>query len=841
MTEWNDLAMGGWLGYGFLLRSRRCTPQHRLLTGPTGQLCPLVGSPAAADLLRPALATGAMLNMLYAVLSGFVLAAIAPWLTRSLRGAAGWVLALLPASLFIYFLNWIPAVVQTGSIVIHHDWIPGLDISMSFLVDGLSLLFALLISGIGTFIIIYAGGYLHGDARLSRFYGIMFAFMAAMLGLVMSNNLITLFVFWELTSITSYLLIGYHHEDKKARWCALQGLLITVGGGLALLAGLIMLGNAAGSFELSEILAGGSLVGVAGYTGMVLLILVGAFTKSAQVPLHFWLPNAMAAPTPVSAFLHSATMVKAGVFLLARLNPSIGDSDLWLYTLGIFGALTMFTGAFMALRSTGIKAMLAYTTIMALGTLTMLIGLGSEAAIIAAMTFLLAHALYKAALFMLAGALDHETGTKDVLAMGGLWRKMPLTFLIACVAALSLAGLPPLFGFIAKELLFEATIAAPALAIFTSVLALISAIMIVAIAAVFALRPFLGPLRDTPKQPHEAPPSMLIGPLVLASLSLLFGLFGFLPAAALVGPAVAAVHGTPVAFELYLWHGLNLPLAMSVLAVIAGVVVFLKWDQVLGVYQRMGFIDRYGAERGYEHAMDGLVRMSEWQTRLLQNGYMRNYLMTIVLTMVAVVLWTYFVHTGQRPPLGLLDIRLYEAAVLGLVLAAAVFACVTTSRLGAVASLGMVGFGIALIYVFFSAADVGTTQIMVETLTVILLVLVLFRLPGFQVLSDTSARLRDAAVAASAGITITLVMLSVNAVEVTDRISDQLVAWSVPEGFGRNIVNVILVDFRALDTLGEIFVVGLAAIGIYAMIRLRAEDRVTASTHDNEEHTRERS
>jgi len=777
--------------------------------------------------------------MLYAVLSGFALAALAPWLTRSLRGTAGWVLALLPASLFVYFLNWVPVLIDNGPVVIHHDWIPGLDINLSFLVDGLSLLFALLISGIGTFIIIYAGGYLRGDPRLSRFYGIMFAFMAAMLGVVLSNNLITLFVFWELTSITSYLLIGYHHEDKKARWCALQGLLITVGGGLALLAGLIMLGNAAGSFELSEILAGGSLIGVTGYTGMVLLILLGAFSKSAQVPLHFWLPNAMAAPTPVSAFLHSATMVKAGVFLLARLNPSLGGSDLWLYTLGIFGALTMFTGAVMALRSTGIKAMLAYTTIMALGTLTMLIGLGSEAAIIAAMTFLLAHALYKASLFMLAGALDHETGTKDVLAMGGLWRKMPMTFLIACVAALSLAGLPPLFGFIAKELLFEATLAAPALSVLTSVLALISAILIVAVAAVFALRPFIGKLRKTPKQPHEAPPSMLLGPLVLASLSLLFGLYGFLPAVALIGPAVAAVYGAPVSVELYLWHGVNPPLLMSVFALVAGLIVFLNWDQVLAVFRRMDFIDRYGAERGYEHAMNGLVRLSEWQTGLLQNGYMRNYLMTILLSMVALVLWTYFVHTGQRVALGALDIRLYEAVVIGLVLAAAAFACVTTSRLGAVASLGMVGFGIAMIYVFFSAADVGTTQIMVETLTVILLVLVLFRLPGFQVRSEAPARLRDAGVAAAVGLTITLVMLAVNGVEVTERISDQLVLWSVPEGYGRNIVNVILVDFRALDTLGEIFVVGLAAIGIYAMIRLRAEDQVSASTH-TEEQSRER-
>ncbi|MCC5811392.1 MAG: putative monovalent cation/H+ antiporter subunit A [Ectothiorhodospiraceae bacterium] len=764
--------------------------------------------------------------MLIAVLSGFILAAFAPWLTRSLGDKAGWILALLPAGLFAYFLTWVPVVITDGAQVVHYPWIPGLDISLSILVDGLSLLFALLISGIGTFIIIYAGGYLHGHEDLPRFYAIMFSFMAAMLGVVLSNNIITLFVFWELTSITSYLLIGFHHEQKDARWFALQGLLVTVGGGLALLAGLIMLALAGGgSFELSEILANEDLREYGFYTGMVILILAGTFTKSAQVPFHFWLPNAMAAPTPVSAFLHSATMVKAGVYLMARLNPGIGGTELWLYALGIFGALTMFTGSFMALRSTGLKAVLAYTTIMALGTLTMLIGIGTEQAIIAAMTFLLAHALYKASLFMLAGALDHETGTKDITKLGGLRRLMPITFVTACIAALSLAGLPPLFGFIAKELMFEAALQAPTIGLFFTVLAVLSAIMIVAMAAVFALRPFIGDLKETPKKPHEAPLSMLIGPVVLASLSLIFGLVGFLPAAALVAPAVESVYGAPIDFDLYLWHGINLPLMLSVLAVALGLLLFWKWNAVLAVFSRMTFIDRFGPERGYEKLMDGLVWLAAWQTRLLQNGYMRNYLITIVLTTVALTGWTLFVHAGSPMPLGDISFSLHEIVVAGLVVMGAIVASVTSSRLGAVATLGMVGFGIALIYVFFSAPDLGTTQIMVETLTVILLVLVLFRLPSFQKLSSTASRMRDAVVAVSLGGLMTLLILAVNAVEVTEPISDQLVAWSYPEAHGRNIVNVILVDFRALDTLGEIFVVGLAAIGVYAMIRLRAEDK----------------
>ncbi len=765
--------------------------------------------------------------MLIAVLSGFILAAFAPWLARSVGDKAGWMLSLLPAGLFVYFLGFIPAVIEDGALVIHYTWIPGLDISLNFLVDGLSLLFALLISGIGTFIIIYAGGYLHGHPHLPRFYAIMFGFMASMIGLVLSDNLITLFVFWELTSITSYLLIGFDHENKHARWCALQGLLVTVAGGLALLAGLVMIGLAAGSFELSEILADGDVLREYPlYTAMVLLVLAGCFTKSAQVPFHFWLPNAMAAPTPVSAFLHSATMVKAGVYLLARLNPGLGGTDLWLYGLGIVGALTMFTGSFMALRSTGIKAVLAYTTVMALGTLTMLIGIGTELAITAAMTFLLAHALYKASLFMLAGALDHETGTKDILEMGGLRRLMPITFVTACVAALSLAGLPPLFGFIAKELMFEASLQAPGIAFFATVLAVASAIMIVAMAAVFATRPFLGDLKKTPKHPHEAPLSMLIGPVTLAALGLLFGVAAFIPAAAIVGSSVAAVYGAPVEVELYLWHGINLPLMLSILAVVAGVVLYRQWDRVLAMFERMTFIDRFGPERGYEHVMRGLDWIAAWQTGVLQNGYLRNYLTTIVLSTVVVTGWTFFFRADGA--ISLEDetgFTFYELGVAALVVMGAVVASVTSSRLGAVATLGMVGFGIALIYVLFSAPDLGITQIMVETLTVILLVLVLYRLPDFLNLSNPVVRMRDAAVAVSLGGLMTVLILAVNGVTVNDPISDQLVAWSVPEAHGRNIVNVILVDFRALDTLGEIFVVGLAAAGVYAMIRFRAEDK----------------
>ncbi|MEP3165910.1 MAG: proton-conducting transporter membrane subunit, partial [Marinobacter sp.] len=480
--------------------------------------------------------------MLLAVLSGFLLAIVAPALHRLTGRYIGWTLAILPASLTAYFASLIPDVQTQGSLVLEYPWMPSLDISLNFLVDGLSLVFALLISGIGTFILIYAGAYLAGHKYLARFFVIMLSFMASMLGLVLSDNLISLFVFWELTSITSYMLIGFNHEDMEARKCALQGLFVTVAGGLALMAGLILLAFMGGSYSLSEILASDSALHEhAFYTAAVLCILAGTFTKSAQVPFHFWLPNAMAAPTPVSAFLHSATMVKAGVYLMARLNPALGEGDLWSQALMLFGAATMFTGAYLAFSSTGIKKVLAYSTIMALGTLTMLIGVGTELALTAFICFLVAHSLYKGALFMLAGALDHETGTKDITRMGGLRKAMPVTATIACLAALSLAGLPPLFGFVAKELMFESLLDSPLWSAGLTTAAVAASVLIVGVAGLVAIKPFFGQIGNMPKTPHEAPFGMLVGPAVLSLTALVFGLAPFLPEGALLRSAVGSV------------------------------------------------------------------------------------------------------------------------------------------------------------------------------------------------------------------------------------------------------------------------------------------------------------
>ena len=771
--------------------------------------------------------------MLVAILSGFVLAFLVPHLSRVLNACAmggriGWCVSLLPAVLFGYFLTFWTAITGGETLYYQYAWIPSLDINLSLMVDGLSLMFALLITGIGTFIFIYAGQYLQGHKDIHKLLMYLLAFMAAMLGLVLSSNLIAMFVFWELTSFTSYLLIGFNHEQEKARKAALQGFFITVAGGLALMTGLILLGTMGGSFEMTELLAqGSSLQDNPLFLAMMGLILLGAFTKSAQTPFHFWLPNAMAAPTPVSAYLHSATMVKAGIYLMARLQPMMEGYEPWTVTLSLFGGVTMTLGAIMAVCSTDLKRILAYSTVMALGTLTMLIGVGTPHALEAAMVFLLAHALYKGALFMAAGTLDHVTGTKDVRDLAGLRKYMPYTAVFTTVAALSLAGIPPLFGFIAKELMFSGALDSTGLAGLLTTLCLITAICIVAASALVAIKPFYGAYKTTPKTPHEADWAMRLGFTVLALLSLILGLVPGL-IAPLLQAAANAIQGSATASELdlALWHGFNLPLLLSAIALLGGVLLYRYWHIVREPLAKAVDFLAYGPERGYERMMQGLVWIADKQTRVLQNGYMANYIITILLTTIALLSYVFWSQDAFVYSLSFEGVRFYEVVIALLMMVSAIYACVTSLRLGSVAALGVLGFVMAMVYVFFSAPDLAITQILVETLTVIMLVLVLFRLPRFQELSSRLVRVRDAIVAGAFGVLVTMMLLTVHQTAIPgERISDYLVANSYVLAHGRNIVNVILVDFRALDTLGEIFVLALAAIGVNAMIRFRAEDK----------------
>ncbi|WP_423185393.1 putative monovalent cation/H+ antiporter subunit A [Alishewanella sp. d11] len=758
--------------------------------------------------------------MLYVVLSLFVLACFAPLLHRYTGRHSGNLLALVPAILFIFFFSQLSLISQGEVLRQSWAWFPGMNIQLSFLLDGLSLLFALLITGIGTFILLYANSYLQGHPALGRFFLFLLTFMGAMLGLVLADNLIALFVFWELTTVSSFMLIGFNHEDAESRQKAHQGLMVTVIGGLALMTGFIMLGFAGGTYELSVILQQ-DLTEHALYAPMLILILLGAFTKSAQTPFHFWLPNAMAAPTPVSAYLHSATMVKAGIYLLARLHPSLSDSALWMLTLSAVGAVTMVTGIILASRATGVKKVLAYSTVMALGTLTMLLGLGTEKAALAAVTFLLAHALYKGALFMIAGILDHEAGVKDFEKASGLRHKMPKTCAVAIVAALSLAGVIPLFGFVAKELLLEAVLSGAHWQVPLIIATVVANIFVVLVAALLAIKPWFGEVIATPKHAHDPGLAMLVGPTVLATLSLVLGIFPFIADKGLLQAAATAVHGSPVTTYLALWHGFNLPLLLSVISLTAGLVLYSQWTRWRKLTSGLEKLMPVGPEALYTKMMAGLVLFAAWQTKVLQNGYLRNYLLTTIATMLFLVGWAMFRLDNFNISLDLHDVKIQEAAVFLILLVTIFCAVIVKSLLASVALLGALGFAVALIYVFFSAVDVGITQVLVETITVLLLVLVLYRLPEFRQLSSNLNRARDAFIAISSGVMITLLILLITNTRSMEGISHYFIANSVPEGFGRNIVNVILVDFRALDTLGEIFVLALVAIGIYAMVHLR--------------------
>jgi multicomponent Na+:H+ antiporter subunit A len=793
--------------------------------------------------------------MTLAVLSLFAIALLAPWINRVAGKLTGGVLALGPLACFIYFASFIPAV-GAGEVVSQvHGWAPGLEVNLSFYLDGLSLIFALLITGIGTLIVFYAGAYLEGHPDRGRFFLWLIMFMASMLGLVTADNIITMFIFWELTSITSYMLIGFDHHLEDSRRCALQALLVTAAGGLAMLAGLVMVGILLGSFgiedsfELSVILNHGEIIREPGwYLPIVILILIGCFTKSAQFPFHFWLPNAMAAPTPVSAYLHSSTMVKAGVYLLARMSPALGETDVWMYSLVIFGGATMVIGAAMAVNQAHLKKILAYSTVSALGILVMLIGLASgpgsaddKVALYAAKgfgAFLLAHALYKATLFLVAGTITHETDEKDVTKLGGLHTLMPLTAAAGGLAALSMAGIPPFFGFISKELLFETTLEQPAFAWTLTIAAQIAGILFVVVALLIGWKPFFGALKHTPRHPHEAPFPMWIGPAILAAFGLLAGVLPGLLAEIIVAPTAASVIVAPAAAEhrtetigaihLALWHGVNLPLIVGTIVIVLGIVAYLFLTPLLAVMKPWRAAWSFGPEAWYERCFDGMMAYASGQTRILQSGYLRMYLLTTIAVTVGLTGFA-VLRLDELPlfpdwPEGSFLVYLYNnlfvLLISAMILLGAYGAVHSRSRLSAIASLGVVGFGVALIYSIYAAPDLAITQFLVETLTVILFVLVFYHLPEFPRISNTPARVRDLIVACTLGVMMTVLVLLATNVQTHQKISGWFAEQSVPLGHGRNIVNVILVDFRATDTLGEIVVLAISAIGVFALLKL---------------------
>jgi len=761
--------------------------------------------------------------MLAIILIGFAAAILAPFVHKYMPKISGVVLTLVPLGIFAYLCRMLPIIGTGETLILNYKWFPALNININFFVDGLSLTFALIISSIGAIIVFYASGYLHGHKKLARFYGYLLFFMTSMLGVVLSDNILSLFIFWELTSISSYLLIGFNHEQERSRYAALQALLVTGGGGLALMAGLILLGYITGTYTLSEMLNMNSFVTSHYlYIPALILILLGAFTKSAQFPFHFWLPNAMEAPTPVSAYLHSATMVKAGVFLLARLSPVLSGTEVWHTVLLSFGGITMLMGAAMAIGQNDLKRILAYTTVSALGIMVFLIGLGGKYAITGAVTFLIVHSMYKGGLFLVAGAIDHETGTRDIRKLGGLFKLLPLIAIGAILAAFSYAGIPPFFGFIAKELIYEATFHAynfnPYL---LTALAILTNMFLVATAIMVGIKPFFGTYKETPKHPHHAPLTLWIGPILLGVLGLTFGIFYNIPSHYLVGPSVISVFASEGA-HLALWHGFNIILVFSLITLVGGVLFYFLSNVIKKHINIFNKIASIGPEAIYNLLLKGLISFSSEQTKFFQDGYLRHYFMWIFGFFIGIIGFTlYKFDLLQYVVFDFSGIYFYEALIVVIMIFAAYAAATSKSVLASVASLGIVGYGVALIFAFFSAPDLALTQFSIETLTVILLVLIVYNVPSFSSISSNKSKVRDIIIASTFGLVVTVLILIAFNSPADSSISSFFLENSYVKAHGRNVVNVILVDFRGFDTMGEITVLSIAAIGVYTLLKFR--------------------
>lgn len=755
------------------------------------------------------------ISLILVALAPFGAAAFMPLIHRAFPEWAGVIAALVPAVAFVSLWQALPVVSAGGSLSGSLGWGGLHGLALTFRLDGLSLTFALAIAGIGAFILAYSGKYLHGHRHRGRFLSFMLMFMGAMQGLVLSDNLVALYVFWELTSVTSFLLIGFEGGRMVARRAATQALVVTGMGGLALLGAGILLERIGGSWAISAL---GDLTAHPAYPVLLGLVLLAAFTKSAQFPCQFWLPNAMEAPTPVSAYLHSATMVQAGVYLLARFSPVLGGTELWTTLLVGFGGVTLLWGAVSALRQTDLKQMLAQSTVASLGLLVLLLGIGTELAVTAAMLYFVAHALYKAALFLVAGAIDHATGTRDITALGGLRDPMTVTFIATILAVVSMIGLPPLLGYIAKEEMYLALPLdgwQPAL---TLIVLIVGNALLCAIALAVMIRPFMGSLKLTPLDPHEAPVTLVAGPILFGLIALLAGFVPGWFGDQFVLPAASAIAGEGIDHTLKLvLDPLSLVFWLSIATWALGGLAYWKLDEIRSLLRRGE--GGWSFDRGFDALMFGLIRFSASITRFFHHGRLELYLLLIFVLFALAAIGPLWALGGlpRWPEFPVLEF--YEWGVIGLALIGIGTVLAARNRLFAILALGIQGLAVALLYMLFGAPDLSFTQFMVEILSVVILALVMTRLN----LDEADARSRkdfliDGTVSLCVGLAITVLMFAVLQQAFDPRLGDFFNANSQPIAHGRNVVNVILVDFRGLDTLGEISVVMTAGIAILALI-----------------------
>lgn len=794
------------------------------------------------------------------ILIPFIMAALIPLFNRRLQKSfIGWVVLVIPVSLFLILTTYIPRIAKGETFSHTYGWIPSFNINFTTYLDGLSLIFSLLITGVGSLVILYSIFYLSIKESLHHFYCYLLLFMGAMLGVVFSDNLMVLYAFWELTSVSSFLLIAFWHHRKASRAGARKSMTITVSGGVAMLVGFLMLYVMSGTLSIREII--GNVDEISEQTLFIpalVLVLLGAFTKSAQFPFHIWLPDAMEAPTPVSAYLHSATMVKAGIYLVARFTPVFGGEVVWFWAVTGVGLLTLFWGAFNAVRQSDLKAILAFSTVSQLGLIMSLLGLGSVAvhlgystssviytqATFAALFHLINHSTFKGALFMMVGIVDHEIGTRDIRRLGGLMSILPFTFTIALIGCFSMAGLPPFNGFLSKEMFFAATVSITNLDIFSiasigilvPVIAWIASVFTFIYCAIIVSKTFLGKIKPDilEKNPHEAPVGMLISPFILIGLVIAIFFFPNTLGAYILKPAMSSVYPTfPATAEMtphiYAWHGFKPELFMTIGVILVGLLLYRFMKHWMKIYRL--FPQKWTLNAIYERVITSSENISESITNRYMNGNLMHYFIYIYVSFVVIVAGTFLTLEAfaWTPSLDA-PVENYELLLVFIMIFASCALIFAKSRITAVLLNGVLGYAIAFFFVIFRAPDLALTQLVVESVTTALY-LICFKYLAELKPEKTSKRVKisNGIISILVGSTVTLIGLAVINYEKFESISVYF-EDSYKLAGGKNIVNTILGDFRAFDTMLEVVVLLIAGLGIYTLIKLKAAKKGDADT-----------
>src|SRR5690625_212755 len=771
--------------------------------------------------------------MIFAVLLPLLFACFIPFLSRFKdKVHTGIFTFFIPFIIFIYFIRFIG---NSFEPVRHtYRWIPSLNINFDFYLDGLSLLFVLLISGIGALVVLCSIYYLSKSERLGHFYVFLLMFMAAMLGVVLSDNVFVLYTFWELTSISSFLLIGYWHFKVRSRYGAQKSLLLTVFGGLSMFGGLTLLTVITGTTSIQAMISQSDVILQSNYLPLILIfILLGAFTKSAQFPFHIWLPDAMEAPTPVSAYLHSATMVKAGLFLVARFSPIFSSYEWFFIIVSLVGIVTLCWGSYMAVRQTDLKAILAFSTISQLGMIMAMLGFGTKIAVFAAVFHILNHATFKGSLFMVAGIIDHETGTRDIRKLGGLLTFMPMTATLALFGTFSMAGIPLPFlnGFYSKELFFESTLNlsnvtstfANGLVTIIPYLAVFGSIFTFAYSMYFLFGVFAGPkqLDQLPKKPHEAPLGMLISPIVLVLGVILIGIMPNSVNGSFLAHAAHSINSQFQSQSVAFWHGLSTPFIMTLIVIGLGTLIYVTRDKWAKIYQLIP--GTRSVNNIYNKGVSGMDTFPHKLTNTYMSGSLKHYMTYIILAIVIGTSTIMFLTNGFSINFSdLADITIIEMVVVLVILIGAVATIFANNNLAIILITGIVGYGVSILFVIYRAPDLALTQLVIETVSVALFLLCFYHLPQLRKRDEKpGSKMLNAIVAISIGSLMTLIGISAHSTNWYESISEYFIEKSLPVGGGKNIVNVILVDMRGLDTLFEITVLGIAGLDIFSLIKLR--------------------